>query len=127
MSASQNVRLMNGEAHTAVVIYRFVVRDASTGKFDMVSGAQGEADGVAAETQSVVDASFPVALLDQAILKIELGATLSAGAVIASDTAGKAIAAVSGAGNYRLGKLLDGGNSGDIVRFQANKELDQVT
>lgn len=125
MSASQNVRLMNGLASSAVTIYRFVVRDGDN--FAMVSGAQGEADGVAAESQATVGASFPVALLDQAILKIELGASLSAGAVVASDASGKAIAAVSGAGNYRLGKLLDGGVSGDIVRLQANKELDQVT
>lgn len=127
MSSSQAVRAISGRARSALTIYRFVVRDASSGDFDMVSGAQGEADGVAMETQATVGGSVAVALLDQAILKIELGASLSAGAVVASDTAGKAIAAVSGAGNYRLGKILDGGVSGDIVRISALKELDQVT
>ncbi|MGH3378311.1 MAG: hypothetical protein ACRDP6_26670 [Actinoallomurus sp.] len=127
MSSSQAVRAISGQARSAITIYRFVVRDAASAQFDVVSGAQGEADGVAMESQATVGGSFPVALLDQGILKIELGTTLSAGAVVASDASGKAIAAVSGAGNYRLGKILDGGASGDIVRLAGLKELDQVT
>jgi len=124
---SQNVDLISGEAGSACTIYRFVVL-ATDKQWDMVAGAQGEADGVCAESQATVGGSMPVATLKQgSILKIELGASLSAGAVIASDTSGKAIAAVSGAGSYRLGRLIDGGSSGDIVRFLAAKELDQVT
>ncbi len=126
MSASQNVELFSGEAGSAVTIYRFVVR-AADGQYDHVAGAQGEADGVAAETQATVGGSLPIAALKTgSILKVELGATLSALDVIASDASGKAIAAVSTAGNYRLGKLLDGGVSGNIVRFQVALERDEA-
>lgn len=123
---SQNVDLVSGEAGSACTIFRFVVL-ASDKQYDMVAVADAEADGVCAETQATVGASMPVATLKQgAVLKIELGATLSAGAVIASNNAGKAIAPTSTAGNYRLGKLIDGGDSGDIVRFVAFKERDEA-
>jgi len=126
MSMSQNVDLISGEAGSACTVYRFV-KLATDKQWDMVAVADAEADGVCAESQATVGAAMPIATLSQgAILKIELGATLSAGDVIASDNVGRAIAPTSTAGNYRLGKLIDGGGSGEVVRMVAFKERDEA-
>jgi len=128
MSAEQNVKLFSGEAHTACTIYRFVVRDATTKQFDMVSGAQGEMDGIAAETVSVVGQSLPIVMMNAGtIAKIESGAAISAGAVLASDSSGRAITAVSGAGNWEAGKAIDAASgAGEIIRFMVLKQRDQA-
>lgn len=126
MSSAQAARMISGEANAACTIYRFVRRDATTGRYAMVGVAQAEADGVCAETQATVGGSMPIALLDGAILKIELGGTVARDDLLASDTVGRAIDAVSGVGNYRLGRALDAGVVGDIISFQAFREFDQV-
>lgn len=127
MATSKNVELFSGEAGSAVSIYRFVVRAADQ-QFDHVAVAQAEADGVCAMSESVVGNQFPIAALkDGSILKIEAGAPVSVNAVIGSDNVGRAIAAVSGVGNWRLGKALDAaGAAGVIIRVLVHKELDEV-
>ena len=128
MSTSQNLELFSGEAGSAVLIYRFVVR-AADGQYDHVGVAQGDSDGVAAESQAVVSASLPiVAMKGGTIAKCEAGAAVSALDVVSSDASGRAITHVSGAGNYRLGKALDAaGAAGEIIRVQLSRELDEVT
>jgi len=128
MATSQNIELFSGEAGSAVTVYRFVVR-AADGQYDMVSGAQGDADGIAAETVADVGGELPiVAMKSGSIAKVEAGAAVSALAIVASDASGRAITAVSGAGNWRLGKALDAASgAGEIIRVQLLKDLDQVT
>ena len=127
MTTSQNVELFSGEAGSAVTVYRFVVR-AADGQYDMVSGAQGDADGVAAETVATVGGELPiVALKTGSIVKIEAGAAVTVLDTIGSDTSGRAITAVSGVGNMQLGKALDAASgAGEIIRVQLHKTLDQV-
>ena len=121
-----NVDLVSVEAGTAVTIYRLVVR-AADGQYDHVGVAQAEADGVCAESQATVGKVFPMAALKAgSIVKVEAGASVSALDVVASDNVGRAITAVSGVGNWRLGKALDAGDAGDIIRVQVLKDLDQV-
>lgn len=124
---SQNVELISGEAGSACSLYRFIARAAGDGQWDHVAVADAEADGVCAEAQATVGGAMAIATLKTGVvLKIELGATLSRGDVVASSNAGKAIAPTSTAGNYRLGKLMDGGISGDIVRLLVFKERDEA-
>lgn len=127
MATTQNVELFSGVAGSAVRKMRFVVL-AADGKYDEVAGAQGEADGVAADAAALDEALPIVAMKGGSIAKVVAGAAVSALAVVGSDAEGRAIAAVSGAGNWRLGKALDAaGAAGDIIRVQLLKELDQVT
>lgn len=128
MVNAQNLELFSGEAGSAVTRYRFVVR-AADGQYDHVAGAQGEADGIAAESVSAVGGELPiVAMKGGTIAKVEAGAAVAALAVVGSDASGRAITAVSGAGNWRLGKALDAASgAGEIIRVQLLKELDQVT
>ena len=127
MSTSQNVELFSGEAGTAVTVYRLVVR-AADGQYDHVSGAQGDMDGVAAETVATVGGELPIALLKTGtIVKVEAGAAVAANATVGSDTSGRAITAVSGVGNWQLGKALDAAaGAGEIIRVSVTKMLDQV-
>lgn len=126
MATSQNTEIFSGEAGSAVTAYRFVVR-AADGQYDH-SAAQGEADGVAAESVADVGGELPiVAMKGGTIAKVEAGAAVAALAVVASDASGRAITAVSGVGNWRLGKALDAAaGAGEIIRVQLLKDLDQV-
>ena len=127
MATSNNVELFSGEAGSAVTVYRCVVR-AADGQFDMVSGAQGDMDGVAAESVLAQYDELPIAALKTgSILKVEAGAAIAINAVVASDASGRAITAVSGVGNVQLGKALDAAaGAGEIIRVLVHKVLDQV-
>ena len=127
MTTSQNVELYSGEAGTAVTVFRCVVR-AADGQYDMVSGAQGDVDGVAAETMATVGGELAIAALKTgSILKVEAGAAVAVNATVASDASGRAITAVSGVGNWQLGKALDAASgAGEIIRVSVTKMLDQV-
>lgn len=127
MAASQACRSVSVVAGSTVTRYRFVVLAAGDGQYDMVSGAQGEADGIAGESVSAGD-SLAMVLPDHGIAKVEAGDAVSRGAVVGSDTSGRAIPAVSGAGNFRLGKAREAATAaGDIIEIEFFKELDQVT
>jgi hypothetical protein len=126
MSTYQGVRTVSRVAGSAITIHRFVVFASGDGKYDHVGSAQGEMDGISGETVANDGDVFPMILLDGSIAKIELGATLSAGAKVGSDNVGRAVAAVDSAGNYVGGKILQGGDSGDIVEIQTFKERDQA-
>lgn len=127
-STSQNVELFSGEAGSVVRAYRFVVMAAGDGQYDEVGVAQAEMDGIAAESVSDVGSELPiVAMKGGTIAKVCAGATFSRGATLASDNQGRAIAAVSTAGNWEAGKALDAATAiGDIVRIQLLKQRDQA-
>ncbi len=127
MSTSLNVDLMSGEAGTAITIYRFVARAADLA-YDHVAVAQSEADGVSAESMATVGGCFPVATMKSgSIVKVEAGDVVALHAVVASDNVGRAITAVSGVGNWRLGKALQAaGAAGEIIPVLVEKDLDQV-
>jgi len=124
---SQNVELFSGEAGSAVTVYRFVVRAADT-QYDHVSVAQGEMDGVSAETVPDVGSELPiVAMKSGTIALVEAGAAVALHATVASDNVGRAITAVSTANNWEAGKALDAASAaGEIIRVQLLKQRDQA-
>ena len=121
---SQAAKTISGVAGTAVTVYRFVQRATDDGQYDH-AGAQGRVDGVSFETVAAGD-ELPLAIPNGAIVEIELGATLARNAKVASAADGRAIAAVSGAGNFSAGLLLEGGDAGDVVPMQFIVDEDQV-
>ncbi len=127
MSTAQNLELFSGEAGSSVTRYRFVVR-AADGQYDHVGVAQAEMDGIAAESVSSVGGELPiVAMKSGTIAKVEAGAAVALLAVVGSDNVGRAITAVSGAGNWEGGKALDAaGAAGEIIRVQLLKQRDQA-
>jgi len=126
MATSQETRIVSVVAGSTVNIYRFVAM-AADGQYDHPS-AQGRIDGIAAEDGITVGKALAMVIPNGAIAKVEAGAVFSAGQRVASDANGKAIAAVSGAGNFRGGIALDAsGADGDIIRIQFLVDEDQVT
>lgn len=126
MPNSVNTELFSGVAGSAVTAFRFVVRAADT-EYDHVAGAQGEMDGVAAESVAAGLELPIVAMKSGTIALVEAGAAVAALAVVASDASGRAITAVSGAGNWEAGKALDAaGGAGEIIRVQLLKQRDQA-
>lgn len=75
------------------------------------TGAGGRADGVIRNKPA---AGEPVEFDMDGILRVELGATVAAGALVMSDSTGRAITAAT-AGNQVLGRALLGGAVGNIV------------
>jgi hypothetical protein len=112
MATAECIKTISGTAGAAVPIYRFVAIQ-SDGKWDPVGSAQAIAHGVSAEEAAADGDVFAVALLGGK-MKVELGATLAPGALVASDDTGKAIASVDSGGNYALGVVIAGGDSGEI-------------
>lgn len=96
--------------------YHFVVI-ASDGQADHAGTAQVPVDGVCG-MDAAAGETFPMNVADGGIVKIELAATLAAGALVATNNAGEAIAHGSTAGDVCCGKLLEGGDDGDVVSMQ---------
>jgi hypothetical protein len=74
-----------------------------------VAGAAALADGVIDGTGTIGQA---VSLAVEGVVEVRLGATLAAGATVASAADGRAAAAAAGA---QLGKLIAGGVADDVV------------
>jgi hypothetical protein len=97
--------------------YRIVVLDATSGKVRRPNAATDIPLGVLQNAPNAVDKPAVVVPIGGGISKIQLGATLSIGAIVqceyvsASD-AGKAIAAV--ATGYPAGVLLEGGAEDEL-------------
>lgn len=128
MATFEQDRTVNAIANTACRLHRFVVFNAGVGNkaYDECGVAQGEADGICAEGVAAGDV-FPMVVPDNCFAKVEAGALIVIGAVIATDNQGRAITAVSGAGNFELGKALQGaGAAGDIIEIQFYKDRDQA-
>ena len=127
MTTYESIKNRTVLAGTAILIYRFII-EASDGQHDH-SGAGDDADGVSAEAQATVGKSLPMAMMNTGgIMKVEAGAAVTVLATVQSDSVGRAIAHVSSAGDYRLGKALDSAaNAGDIIRIQLKSSLDEVS
>ena len=127
MATYINPTTVTRTAGSAITIYRFVVFTAGDSKYDMVSSAQGEMDGIAAEGVAADGDAFPMVIPDGAIVKVEAGAAVAVGAALASDASGRAITHVSGVGNYTGGKALEAASAaGEVIEIQFLKEKDHV-
>lgn len=114
MARAENVQTLSAQAGAAVSIYRFVQLQAD-GKFDMVGSAQGRMDGVSAEAAAADLDIFAMAQLS-GIMKVEAGAAVAVGAVIASDASGRAITSVDDGGNFACGVALTAASAaGEII------------
>ena len=116
IEATRSVTVISG---TAISKYRFLII-AADGAVDHAGSAQGYVDGVSGMEIVTADIgdSLPMNLMDGAIMKVELGATVSAGDLMATDTVGRAIVWVDAAGNVCIGKILAAGVLGDVVSCQ---------
>lgn len=112
MATAQDVRTVSVTAGAAIRLYRFVQLQTS-GKFIEVGVAQARADGVCAQAAAGDLSNFAMAL-PSGIMKVELGATVTAGQLVASDNQGRAIVSVDADGNFLLGVCHVGGASGEI-------------
>lgn len=113
-------------AGTSISIYRFII-EAADGQHDH-SGAGKDADGVSAEAQSVVGGAVAMAMMNAGgVMKVEAGADVTLLSDVQSDSVGRAIDHSSSTGDYRLGKALEAGAVGEIIRVQLKSSLDEVT
>lgn len=127
MSTYQGLRTVSRIAGSNISPYRFVVFASGDSKYDHVGSAQGEMDGISAEGGVGDGEAFPMIVPDGGIAKVVAGAAVSVGDVIASDNQGRAITAVSGAGNFTAGKALTAADAaGDIIEIQFWKDRDQA-
>ena len=84
-----------------------------------LASAQGRADGVSQETQATVGDTVPMQPMDGGVVKLEAGAAVTRGSLIASDTVGRVIDHVAAVDNHALGKALDAAAAaGEIIRVQ---------
>ncbi len=101
-------------AGSTVVRHRFVVT-AADGKVDYVTANTVAADGVSAE-DAIDEGALTVALMS-GIAIVECGAAVTRGTQVMSDSTGRAIDLVGGAGRYINGRALDtGGAAGVKIR-----------
>ena len=86
--------------------------------------AQGRVDGVIGSGVAA-DRAFNFICPDGAIVPIKLGATLTAGARVATAADGRAVALGSSNGNQCWGILLEGGDANEIVpmKFQFSGQV----
>ncbi len=108
--ATANITLVSGEALTRS---RFVQIDSATLAIEAADATS--LVGVSAETVISGD-NVPITTNNGSVVPIELGATLAIGARVMSNGTGQAIASAT-AGSLEAGYLLDGGDSGEIVRM----------
>jgi hypothetical protein len=126
MSVSQNVKTLSVVAGSTIDPFRFIVLATDDGLFDHVGTAQADFDGISNEAASAGEA-LGMVQADGCVAKVEAGAVTTLGGQAASDNVGRAIDAVSGAGNMTAGKFLDAaGAAGDIVRILFLKDRDQA-
>jgi hypothetical protein len=92
-------------AYTAVTPGSDQDHVATAGAADIVIGVTGQVGAAAAED--------PVDVTMLGIAEIELAGTLAAGALVASDASGNAVAAADT--NPTIGRLVHGGVDGDVV------------
>ncbi len=125
MATSQGVKLISGEAGTAVTIYRLVTI-AADGQYDH-TGADGRPDGVAAETQATVGSAFSMAIPNGAVVKLEAGGTVTAGGLLEAMADGKVQDYAGAAGAYWVGTAQEAGADGQIISVLFSVDQDQVT
>ena len=114
MAYNESTQAVTVEAGSTIVANRFLVM-ASDGQVDH-AGAQAAADGISGDA-AVADQDLPMIIPNGAIASIELGATLAAGALVASNASGQAIAHGGTGGDVCMGRLKSGGSSGEIAEL----------
>lgn len=128
MATFERLAPISVQAGAVVRIYRFVQLQTD-GKYDEVGVAQARADGVACQAASADGKMFAMEPLPSSgLAKLEAGAALTVGAQVASDNQGRAIAHVSGAGNYILGVCRKAAaGAGEIIEVQLAQHQDGAT
>ena len=104
-----------GESLTAG-IYKFGIYDSS-GNIVVQTTAQGAVAGIVGMNVAS-GGTFPLVVPDGGRAKVIAGATVAAGAKVATDTAGKAITWVDAAGNNAVGHAVQSAVSGDVFAIQ---------
>ncbi len=126
MSTYNGVVTVSRIAGSSLSPYRFVTMATGDSKYDH-SGAQGRIDGICAEAGVVDTKTFPMVIPNGAIVKVEAGAAVALTDEIASDASGRAIPAVSGAGNWTAGRpLTTAAAAGEIIEIQFIVDRDQA-
>jgi hypothetical protein len=102
-------------AGSAISLYRYLELNAA-GKFDHADGAQGPVMGVS-DDAAAADLDALGMRLMVGIAKVEAGAAVTRGTAQATDTVGRTINHVSGAGNSITGYAMDAASgAGEIIR-----------
>lgn len=116
MATFQRLNPLSVIAGAAVRLYRFVQLQ-SDGKYDEVSVAQSRADGVAQQAAAADGDVFSMEPCNGGgVTKLEAGAAIAAGALVASDNQGRVITHVTTAGNHILGTAREAaGAAGEII------------
>jgi hypothetical protein len=119
MATFQRLNPLSVIAGAVVRIYRFVQLQ-SDGKYDEVGVAQSRADGVSCQAAAADGDAFSMEPCNGGgIMKVEAGAAITAGALVASDNQGRVIAHVTTAGNHILGVAKEAaGAAGEIIAVQ---------
>lgn len=119
MANYEGINTKTGIAGTAITKFRFVVL-AADGQMDHVGTAQSiSPDGVSAGEQATVGGVFPYASMDGGKMKVEAGAAVAVGALVASDNVGRGITFVDAAGNIACGRALTiANNAGEIFEVE---------
>lgn len=118
MANYENCRSITQIAGSAVTIGRFVKR-AADGQCDHVGVAQADVDGICAEDQATVGRAFPMIVPDGCIAKVEAGAAINDGDLIATDNVGRAIVHVAAVDNVCVGRAQGTvANAGEFVSIQ---------
>lgn len=125
MATYESCRSITAKAGTAVSIGRFVVR-AADGMYDHVGTAQGDVDGICGESQATVGDVFPMIVPDGGVAKVEAGAAIADGDLIASDNVGRAITHVAAVDNVACGRAMGAASAaGEFISIQfVHKRVD---
>ena len=117
MATYESARSITGIVGSAITEYRFVTL-AADGQYDHSASAQGNVDGISGETVATVGRDFPLIVADGGLSKIEAGATVAVGDLVATDTVGRAITHVAAVDNVAVGRARTGGAIGEIISIQ---------
>ena len=120
MANMQSAESVSFDVASASVIrqYRFVHVTAANQVGEMTS-VNGVPVGVSLDASASGDTdAIPVAILNGAIIKVEAGGTVPAGAVVTSDTQGRAVNTQTNT-SRGVGVAKTGGSSGEIIEIVA--------
>jgi hypothetical protein len=128
MATYQAVQTVSRVAGSAISIYRFVTFSTADSKYDHVGTAQSvRIDGISAEGVAADGDVFPMVVPNGAIVKVEAGNAVTLGALVASDSSGRAIDSTSSAGNWTAGVALTAAAAaGEIIEIQFIVDRDQA-
>ena len=120
MTTEQRVFSFTGVAAGALSSYPYhlVKFNGTNNTIAICNGAADIPCGVIQNAADVLAAGDPVEVMALGKTKIELGATLTSGALICTHTDGHAIAAIGN--SYSVGQIVDGGDSGDLGSANIN-------